>query len=114
LANSVVYLGVNKEICYLAGDEPLDNNELIAEATKFIKKEIVNMKIQQNSISTLDIKIDSNIDYKENEINPEFCDLLMFKYLLENNCQIFIKGNQIIFIDGNVPDDTETLGKQIE
>lgn len=111
--NSVVYLGKNKEICYLAGDEPLDKTKLIAEATQYIKEAIDIMKIQQNPISTLEVQDDSNNDFDICEVNPEFNDLLTFKYFLENNCQIFIKGDQVFSIGGDILNG-EALDKAIE
>ncbi len=111
--NSVVYLAANREICYLAGDEPLTNDKLIAEASKFIKKEIASMKIQQTTALELNTS-DSDSNFDINKINPEFQDLLHFKYFLNQNCQIALTGEGTVFIGGNVPRNVETLEQRIE
>lgn len=111
--DAVVYLGNNNEICYLAGNEPLDNNMLIDDAKKFISEAISRMKIQQNNPSNIVGKESLEYFYIDN-ITPEFDDLLMNKYFLSGKCQIAINQEGINYTGGNIPDDMEKLHADID
>lgn len=109
--NAVVYLDKNNEICYLAGDEPLENSQLISDATKFIKQATARIGVEKITTSILDEDKVTDID----AINSELANLLTCKYLLEKGCPVALAKGLIIFVPGdNVPVDAELLDRQIE
>lgn len=111
--NSVVYLDKNKEICYLAGDEPLDQNDFILEATKFIANEIKDMRIQQGEPLTSENEDEFMANSSIYDADPRFLSLFVIKYLLINDGQVGHDQNGIFMIGGNLPKDSETYNNEI-
>lgn len=101
--DAVVYFDKNNKLCYLAGNEPIDQNIFMFEATSFISESIDRMNIQPLD-ATSNNKNSFTDSFQSDSMDPEVSDLLAIKYGLVNNCQLVLIEDSFFYINNKLPD----------
>lgn len=110
--DAVVYLDKNKNLCYMGGEHPIDQNDLIIEAKKFIIDAINVIQLQKEDTRLNHVNATTD-SLQSSHITSELDTLLSVKYGLINNYQIVLIGDDLIYNGGN-PTDNDLFNEKME